>query len=103
LDDFEDRHVTFAEWPAEKPKTPFGGMPTLLIDGKLISQCNAILRYYGKQTGLYPQDNFEALLVDEILYAVEDVLSKIGATMTLNEEDKKKLEKRLLMFPGLFG
>ena len=33
--DFEDHRVTFADWPALKPSTPYGAMPVLELPGQL--------------------------------------------------------------------
>jgi glutathione S-transferase len=44
------------------------------VDGEPIAQSQAILRYAGKLSGLYPGDPMAALKVDEILGAIEDVI-----------------------------
>jgi hypothetical protein len=45
---------------------PFEGLPVLEVEGKPLSQSNAILVYVGKEVGLYPTDNWEAAKVDEV-------------------------------------
>ena len=62
----------------------------LEVDGKLITQSNTINRYVGKLAGLYPKDDWQAALVDEVMDAVEDVATKISNTMALEGEAKKK-------------
>ncbi len=48
--DFEDVRIRSAEWPALKPKTPFGSLPILEIPGKPpLAQSNAILVYIGRR------------------------------------------------------
>lgn len=43
---------------------PFGKVPVLEIDGKMINQSIAISRYLAKKAGLAGKDEFESLLVD---------------------------------------
>lgn len=38
----QDNRIDFAEWPAFKPSTPFGQIPVLEVDGKVIAQSGAI-------------------------------------------------------------
>mmetsp|Transcript_5558 Transcript_5558/g.6419 ORF Transcript_5558/g.6419 Transcript_5558/m.6419 type:complete len:222 (+) Transcript_5558:19-684(+) len=75
---FTDDRITFPEWKEIKPNTPWGSLPVLtLSDGSCIAQQRAILRFVGKEVGLYPMnDNLAAAKVDEIMDAAED----IGAT-----------------------
>jgi prostaglandin-H2 D-isomerase / glutathione transferase len=59
--DFDDNRVPMADWPALKPTTPFGSVPTLEVDGHTYGQSNAQLRYAGKLASLYPTDNVQGL------------------------------------------
>jgi len=92
---FEDDRVTFADWPRRKPETPFGALPLLEVDGKILAQSNAINRYVGKLANLYPTDPWQAALCDETMEAVEDIINKIAATMFLPDEQKKSERKVL--------
>lgn len=87
---FEDVRVGFSDWATLKPTAPFGAMPFIEVDGKRVSQCNAINRYLGRQAGLYPADAWEALLCDEVMDAVEDIQSQIGATLFLKDAGEKQ-------------
>ncbi len=78
---FEDRRIAGKDWPALRDKTPFQAMPVLEVDGKVITQSNTINRYLGKLAGLYPKDDWQAALVDEVMDAVEDISTKIGNTI----------------------
>ncbi len=75
--EYVDNRIPFSEWPKLKPTEPWFSLPTLEIDGHLIGQSGAILRLVGKRHNLYPNDEFEAALVDEVLEAAEDVFGKI--------------------------
>ena len=45
-------------------------------------------RYAGKLTKLYPEDPFKALLVDEILGAIDDV--NLAVSPSVHEPDEKR-------------
>jgi len=92
---FEDDRVAMADWPERKAGTPFGSVPVLLADGKTLTQSNAINRYVGKLTGLYPSDFWQAALCDETMDAVEDVVSAIVPTMFMPEDEKKARREEL--------
>lgn len=47
-----------------------------------------MLRYAGQLSGLYPSDPYEALLVDEMVGAVEDVIT--ATVPALREQDEAK-------------
>jgi glutathione S-transferase len=96
---FEDRRIAGKDWPALRDKMPFQAMPVLEVDGKMITQSNTINRYLGKLAGLYPKDDWQAALVDEVMDAVEDVSTKISNTMTLEGEAKKKAREALAAGP----
>ena len=98
---FEDDRVAVADWPKRKGSTPFGAVPVLHVDGKTLAQSNAISRYVGKLTGLYPSDFWQAALCDEAMEAVEDVFQQIGPTLFLPDEEKKARREALAegMFP----
>jgi glutathione S-transferase len=74
---FTDEHVTFSEWGKLKPNTPWGSLPLLTLkDGTVITQQRAILRFVGKETGLYPTgDHVKAAQIDAIMDATEDLFS----------------------------
>lgn len=43
---------------------PFGQIPVLEIDGKVVNQSIAISRYLAKKAGLAGDDEWESLLID---------------------------------------
>ena len=92
---FEDQRIAGKDWPAFRDKTPFLAMPTLEVDGKMVSQSNSINRYLGKLTGLYPKDDWQALLCDEVMDAAEDIGTRIGHTIDLPADAKKKAREEL--------
>ena len=97
---FEDVHTPpdrFAELKA-KGELPFGSLPVLDVttdDGRAVSsaQSNAILRYVGRLTGLYPTDDpLRALKVDEAMDVAEDLYHVIGPSM-----GEQNVERRMAM------
>jgi len=80
--DYTDKGVPFSDWSAVKPTTPFGSLPTLALkDGTVLTQQRALLRFVGKQTGLYPPESEPVLQarVDELMDATEDLVGKTFA------------------------
>ena len=96
---FEDRRIPRNEWAAQRDQYPFQSLPVLEVDGKMITQSNTINRYVGKLTGLYPKDDWQAALVDEVMDAIEDITTRIGATFALEGESKKKARETLAAGP----
>lgn len=92
---FEDRRIPRKDWAALRDSAPFQSLPTLEVDGKVIAQSNTINRYVGKLAGLYPKDEWNAALVDEVMDAVEDISIKIALTFALEGDAKKKAREAL--------
>ena len=96
---FEDRRIPRKDWAAQRDQYPFQGLPVLEVDGKVIAQSNTINRYVGKLAGLYPKDDWQAALVDEVMDAIEDITTRIGATFALEGEAKQKAREALAAGP----
>ena len=96
---FEDKRIAGKDWPALRDTTPFQAMPVLEVDGKAITQSNTINRYLGKLAGLYPKDDWQAVLADEVMDAVEDISTKIANTIFIEDEAKKKAREALAAGP----
>ncbi|WDE07973.1 glutathione S-transferase family protein [Thalassomonas viridans] len=97
--DFEDERFPFSEFPVVREKTPLYQVPVILLDDRKVTQSNAILRYIGKQVDLYPRDNLQALLCDEILDAIEDATDKLVATFGLSGDELKSARQALVAGP----
>ena len=96
---FEDKRIARSDWPAMRDQMPYQAMPILEVDGKVIAQSNTINRYVGKLAGLYPKDDWQAAVVDELMDAIEDITYKIGTTFALEGEAKKKAREALAAGP----
>jgi glutathione S-transferase len=96
---FEDRRIAFKDWDAHRDATPFHALPVLEVDGQVVAQSNTINRYVGKLAGLYPKDDWQALLCDEVMDAVEDLDHMIGNTIDLPADEKKAARAELAAGP----
>mmetsp|Transcript_17642 Transcript_17642/g.49314 ORF Transcript_17642/g.49314 Transcript_17642/m.49314 type:complete len:207 (+) Transcript_17642:108-728(+) len=94
--EFEDHRFTREEWAELKPKTPYGQVPTLEVDGELYAQSDAILRYVGKLGGTYPSDPLLALKVDMTIDAVKDMAADLSPTMKEPDQEKKMAARKVL-------
>lgn len=74
--EFEDYRIEWDKWPSIKDTMPFGIVPILEVNGEKLAQSNAILRYIGKLTGLYPTDALEAFRVDEFVDTISEVMEQ---------------------------
>jgi glutathione S-transferase len=93
---FEDERLSFQQFGEMRQDTPFNSLPVAEVDGTKITQSNAILRYVGKQGGLYPTDDLQALYCDEVMDAVEHLSYHIGQTMRLPEDELKAAREKLV-------
>lgn len=74
--DFEDCRIEWDKWPSIKGTMPFGMIPILEVNGEKLAQSNAILRYVGILTGLYPADALEAFRVDEFVDTISEFMEQ---------------------------
>lgn len=82
--------MSFKDWPAMKPHTPLGNLPILTVDGREVVQTQAMLRYVGKVTGLYPSDAWDAMMVDQVCETVLEFFEKL---FVYKGNDKDELRK----------
>jgi len=100
---FIDEHIA-PDQLAEHRKAgsfPFGALPVMEIEtenGKICSaQSNAILRFAGRLSGLYPMEEpLQALKVDEALDMGEDINSLIGPSLYEQDIEKKMAMRKIL-------
>jgi glutathione S-transferase len=94
--EFEDNRISFPEFSETRSNFRFGAVPVLEIDGAAVTQSNGMCRYIGKQTGLYPEDDLQALYCDEALGVVEDSYHKIVNTIFLEGDELKEARGKLV-------
>ena len=93
---FEDYRFAPSDFSEVRKTTPLNQVPTLHVNDVQITQSDAITRYVGKLSGLYPEDNFQALLCDEVMGALEDINVKLGATFGKTGDDLKRARDALV-------
>ena len=93
--EFEDERISFPEFLQMRGTTRFNSVPTMEIDGQVVTQTNAMLRYVGKKVGLYPEDDLQAFYCDEPMDAVEDMLHRVVATFGLEGDELKAAREKL--------
>ncbi|KAJ8712543.1 hypothetical protein PYW07_005385 [Mythimna separata] len=104
-EEFEDRRVSSEDWPAFKPKTLFGQMPILEIDGKQYAQSLAISRYLGRKYGLVGETPEDAFEIDQNVDLVNDLRGKAAAVDYEPDEavkEKKYEEYVKNVYPDFF-
>jgi len=79
-----------ADWAALKPKMPFGQVPVLEVDGKMLSQTQAINRYLGRTFGMTGANDWEAAQCDMLVDGMTDVQNNLRAWFMEKDEEKKK-------------
>ena len=94
--EFEDNRISFEDFMKMRESTRFNSVPTMEIDGKVVTQTNAMLRYVGKKVGLYPEDEMQAFYCDEPMDAVEDLLHRIVGTFGLEGDELKQAREKLV-------
>lgn len=95
--DFEDHRIKNADWPALKPQTPFGSLPTLELEGRpVLAQSNAILTYLGRTYGLHPTELFEAARHEAMMCHVEDLRANVTPTLRIADPEEKKAAREKL-------
>lgn len=102
---FTDNRLSREAWLKLKPDAPYGALPTAKIDGQEFAQSNAILRYCGKLSGLYPEDPKEALFADEIIDMMEDCMLSLFMYKGDDKEQLRAVREKAVneAFPRYLG
>ncbi len=72
---FTDTRFTGKDWPTIKPTTPLGSVPVLKVNGESHCQSVSLARYAGKLGGFYPTDPLQALVVDEAIESLNELMA----------------------------
>ena len=86
---FDDIRLDRAQWAALKPSTPYGAVPILTVDGRVLAQSSAILNYIGRTHGMQPADPWTAARHEAIMQSVEDLRQKVPGTRDMPDDEKK--------------
>jgi len=95
--DFEDVRVSAADWPAMKPRMPYGAMPVLELPGRApLAHSNAILVLIGRRHGLHPSDDVEAARHEGMMQHVEELRAAVSPTLRMADAEKKSAREALV-------
>lgn len=75
-------------------KLPFGSIPVMEIDGDMVAESDAMLRYVGKLTGLYPENLVDAMKVDMVMDALRTIAGKVLDNPDKSEEYRTERQDR---------
>lgn len=95
--DYIDERIPKERWPEIKKTMPYGMLPVLQIDGKLIAQSNAVARYLARKHGLNGKDEWEAMLCDILVDTLGDLKHELFQYRTEEDPFKKEDKKIKLM------
>ena len=96
---FEDARMSYEEMYASGALT-FGTFPALVVGGKgVLNQTQAIARYVGQLTKLYPADPFLSCKCDEAIDGLTDVSDLVTATMQERNPQRKVQWRQALTAP----
>jgi len=104
--EYEDNRIEFADWPALKETTPFGKLPVLEYDGKMLCESIAICRFLAKENGLTGPDNWTAAEADMVVDSIMDMTYReLMPVIKAKEEEKEALKAKCIeeVVPKVFG
>jgi len=95
---YEDNRIERDAWAELKPKTKWGQLPYLTINGEIeLAQSAAIGRYLAKKYKLAGEDDLEQAKADEIIDALSDLRSEWRKWFSQADEAKKEELKKELV------
>eukprot|EP00092_Neocalanus_flemingeri_P023020 GFUD01024954.1.p1 GENE.GFUD01024954.1~~GFUD01024954.1.p1 ORF type:complete len:226 (+),score=60.01 GFUD01024954.1:216-893(+) len=78
-------------WATLKQSFTYGKLPVLYWNGEEINQGLAAARFLAKEFGLAGKNEMEAAHIDEVVYAIEDVVNARIDFLLEKDENRKKL------------
>lgn len=91
--EFEDVRVG-DDWLEFKPKFPFGQIPVLEVDGKMLAQSHAIARYLAREFGMAGKTTWDQAVVDQYVDLFEELHRETYKEYyAVSEEEKKQAVK----------
>ncbi|KAK3608731.1 hypothetical protein CHS0354_000995 [Potamilus streckersoni] len=87
---YEDVRYEKVAWIAKKREMPHGALPVLEIDGNMMTQSQAIIRYLAMEYGFHGSNNMEIFQIDEIHEAVVELQRDLYDARFETDEERKK-------------
>jgi len=88
-EDFRLEEYSGDAWKHLKPKTPFGQLPLLEIDGRVFCQSIAVTRYLANKFGFAGKTELEKLQADMIVDCMADLTNPLDPIFEEADEAKK--------------
>ena len=105
--EFDDVRISHEQFAANKAagKYPRGQVPVLSVDGEVIPQSSAIVRYAATRAGIHPTDPLLALRVDSYNESINDLVLAVAATFYVSDEERQALRQKIAQdkLPELLG
>ena len=87
---YEDVRLNENTWPEFKPKSPYGALPVLEMDGKMVAGSCPIARYLAEEYGLAGSSAFENAEIAGIVDVLHDFLLKGVPLASFGEKDETR-------------
>jgi len=97
---FEDCRDVKREQLRQEGKLTFGATPVMEVDGRILSQTQAMATYCSKLAGMHPSDPWEAAKVEEAINGCTDVTMTVGKTFGLPDDEKLSARAALITAEG---
>lgn len=90
--EYEDQRIVWEseQWLEFKPKTPFGEIPILEVDGVTISQSLSIARLLAHRFQLAGHTDLERARADMLMDSYGDIINKVYPFLYYEEDKEKK-------------
>nr|AFQ35984.1 glutathione S-transferase sigma 2 [Mytilus galloprovincialis] len=86
---YEDKRITFEDWPKVKPTTPLGSLPYLEVGKEVLGQSLAIARFLAKKFDLFGKTDLDFAKINAIMDTLVDYRSEVFKVMFEKDEAKK--------------
>ena len=94
--EYEDKRISGEEWGQLKSQTPFGALPLLEVDGKVLAGSVVIARFLAERYGLAGSSDVENAEIAGIADSIQDLDTEIITWMMEKDEARKaELKKKL--------
>lgn len=92
--DYEDIRVEKEKWSGMKNSTPFGGLPTLEVDGVTLCQSIPIARYLARKYGLHGKTEMDQAKIDMLVGCIRDAMAPGSAIFRESDPTKKEVLRK---------
>lgn len=104
--EWSEEGIEYAVMKQGGPNFPFAQAPVLVHNGMTIAQTDAILRYIGREWGMYGDNNVESTQIDMLLLGVESIRGdyvKLCYGSSFSEEATQAYKDTHVAAAGLSG